>query len=199
MPKLPEKYEDWTAPWGDGEIDPDKAGRLLFNALTNVEKLKVDKSDLRDKLSESETKVADLEAAATAKPGDEGAKDAQITELTRKVQKLEKDGRTQDQDLLRRYEAAMEHGLTAKDAKRLVGDSLDELLEDAAELAERLGTGKKDDEGDGDGGTPPRRLPGDGELGNGRRRRDEEPAVKSVDELRKEKREGQISLPPLSR
>ena len=187
VPKLPEKFEDWTPPWGDGEFDADKAATLIFSSLKNVEKLKDEKASARTALTEAETKLSDAEAKLAAKPGEESAKDAKITELTQELTKLRNDGRPEDVSRITRLEVAIEHGLTAKDASRLVGETPEELAEDAAELAERLG-GKQNDQQEEQRGTPPpSNRPGVNDLGNGRQRVGGPPPILSVDEIRAQK------------
>jgi hypothetical protein len=188
VPKLPEKFEDWTPPWAEGEFDAEAAAKLIFNSLTNVEKLKTDKVALRNELTDAETKLTAAENKLAAKPGEESAKDARITELTTELTQLKQSGRPEDTSRITRLEVAIEHGLTAKDAARLVGDSPEELAEDAAELAERLGVGKGTvDDAAGSAGSPPpppSNRPTTRDLGNGRARTGEPPRVLSVEEIR---------------
>lgn len=177
---LPEKFEDWTRPWAEDEFDEEKAARGIFTALKKAEQSKKARDEALAERSEFETKLTAAEAKAAAKPGEESAKDAKITELTTKVQSLEKDGRPEDRDALARLRVAIEHGLTEKDAKRLVGDTPEELAEDAAELAERLGISK---EAPGEQTPPERSVQRGNDLGNGRDRGNGKPKVLTADEL----------------
>lgn len=191
MPKLPDKVDDWTPPWKKGELDEDKAAGLVFNLEKNLEKEKEAKSVAKRELAEAQATVATLEAQASGKPKEDGDKDIKISELTAELAKLKKDGRPEDRLLVEKYEVALEvGGLSLRDAKRLVGDDRDELTEDAKDLATRLaGAEQKDGETgeDGSHGGPSNRpVPRAGDLGNGRKRVGEDPAVKSVDELLKE-------------
>jgi polyhydroxyalkanoate synthesis regulator phasin len=157
--KLPEKVEDWTPPWADGEFDEDKAKGLIFNSFKNVEKLKAEKSTLTSEKAEAERKLADAEAKLSDKPKAEEAKDAEITRLKSELAKLE-NGRPEDLTLIEKYRVALEvGGLTLRDAERLVGVDHDELVEDARDLSERLGNSKGDGDDGGSSRQPPRRQP----------------------------------------
>lgn len=203
VPKLPEKYEDWTPPWDGEEIDPDKAGRLLFNALTNVEKSKAAKAALDTELTEAKAKLSDAESKLSEKPGEEAAKDKEISDLRTKVQKLESDGRESDTDRIARLEIALEKGLTERQAARLVGKTREELEEDADVLREELGLTDENNGGDPPPpSTDPRRLDGAGGRppGNGRSRSGDQQPVKSIEDLRKESHAGNgLTLAPLTR
>ena len=204
MPKLPDKIADWTPPWAEGEFDEDRAKALVFNALRNEQKaketssaLRVEKDDLVTKLAEAEDKIS------TASAPTDAAKDAEINRLKAANRELEK-GRPEDQDLIARLTVAMDHGLTSKDAKRLVGKTPEELEDDAIELAERLGVGKKEADPDDDSGraaAPPQRTPVT-QLGNGRQRTGEAPPVVSAADLIKTGVVGTstgLNLAPLTR
>lgn len=188
MAKLPEKFEDWTRPWDKDDFDEEKAARGIFTALRKAEQYKTARDEAVTERSELESKLAAAEAKISAKPGEESAKDAKITELTAKLSELEKNGRPADRDLLQRLEVAIDHGLTKKDARRLVGDTPEDLAEDAAELAERLGRAKSDDgeQGkDGEQGNPPaeRSVRRGTDYGDGRDRGQGKVKVLSADEL----------------
>lgn len=187
---LPDKFEDWTAPWKAGEFDEEAAARLVFNTEKKLEKAKASNATLRSEKAEVDEALATATAQLAAKPGDESAKDGKISELTTELAKLKKDGRPEDAALITRMRVAMEHGLTEKDARRLVGDTPEELAEDAAELAERLGikAGDNTDDAGDTGGRPPveRQVQSGGTYGNGRDRGAGETRVISAAELLKD-------------
>ena len=159
MPKLPDKIEDWTAPWetatGETEIDKDKLKRYLFNLLGDKEKL-------QGRLTEVTTERDTLKTAA-----DEAARQGETAEqrLEREKQELQKalddatKGGDQAQENLR-LRVALEKNLNENQMKRLVGTTREELLADADELLASFGSAGKSEEGDGgpaDGGF--RRVP----------------------------------------
>ena len=185
--KLPEKIEDWTPPWETRgvEFDADEAKELIFNLMTAEQKLKGEKSALTVAVTEAKSELATVQAQMADKPKDEAAKDQEISALRTKVTKLEADGRPDDRKLIDRYEVALEHGLSKRDARRLVGDTVEELEEDAAEFAERLGIGKESGEGgDGKPPAPPSRRPTpSSKLGNGRDRSNEAPALVTAEDI----------------
>lgn len=157
MPKLPEKFEDWTAPWEvDGvEFTPEVAKKGLFNALKAQEKLKDSNTSLTADLAAKDTELTAANARLASKPGDEAAKDAKISELTAELTTLKTNGRPEDQATLLRQAAALEvGGLTAKDIKRLQGETLEELIDDAKELSARF-AGPQGDQGDQQDPPPP--------------------------------------------
>lgn len=191
MAKLPEKIEDWTPPWEKNgeEFDAEMATTLIFSLEKAGEKLKADKSTALREKREVEDELAGAKSKLSAKPGDESAKDSRITELSNELDALRKDGRPDDAKLIEKYEVALEvGGLSLRDAKRLVGDDRDELAEDAADLAARFSGGSENNgqENEKPQGPPTRAVTPSGQLNNGRKRVDEQPAVKSVEELMKE-------------
>lgn len=204
MPKLPEKIDDWTPPWGedDSQLDAVKAKALLFNALSGQQKAKEAKAAVDVELTETKAKLSAAESKLSQKPGEEEAKDKEISELRAQVDQLTANGRESDVDRIARLEIALEKGLTERQAARLVGKTREELEEDADVLREELGLTDDDGEG-GNDGTPnpaPQRTPlRPDQLGNGRERGSgSQDAIYSVDELRKQKADGQVTLPPLA-
>lgn len=122
MSKLP-KFEDWTPPWGDGEFDADKAARLVYN-------LHVDKEALQGKVAEVETERQALQG----KVDEFETKDlSEIDRLKRENEKLktEKPASAGESKETIRLRVALEKGLTLAQAKRLAGDTEDELSADA--------------------------------------------------------------------
>lgn len=202
MPKIPEKYEDWTPPWGEGEFDEDKAKRLVYNALLGQQKAKDTSVELR---TENDTLKTSL-AAAEAKVGDKGKadseKDTELAALRAENRKLTTEGRDEDKSLIQRLDIALDHGLTKRDARRLVGNTPEELEDDAKDFAERLGISKNDDDdGDKGGSRPPSRQPVPAsQLGNGRDRGNgQNPELLTAADLVKQGRQEREPLPFLTR
>lgn len=186
MPKIPEKFEDWTPPWGDGEFDEDKAKRLVFNALLGQQKAKEDASQLRTEKTAVAEELAEVkDKLGNGSQADATAQAAELVELKAKVRKLENDGRPEDKAKIERLTVAIDHGLTARDAERLVGETPEELADDAADLAERLGITKQDDGGQGN--PPPSNRPqSTGDLRDGHERPGDPPPMLTAAELVKQ-------------
>lgn len=203
MPRIPDKIDDWTPPWSEGEFDAEKAKTLVFNALRAEQKAKDERRTLAAEKAELETKLGEAEQQLAAKPEKESAKDAEISELRSRIQKLEKDGRPEDQGKIDRLELALEKGLTLSQSRRLVGSTREELEEDAEVLIADLGLDQKKD--DSPASQPPRRQPdpsgGARSLGNGRDRKSgDDDRILSVEELRDQKRKDEAGgLVPLTR
>src|SRR5215216_5039368 len=130
MPKLPEKVEDWTAPWetatGETEIDKPKLKRYLFNVLGDKEKL-------QERLTTTTTERDELKKTADEKAR-EGETDTQRLErenkeLQAKLADAAKGGDSSEE--LLRLRVALKKGLTDTQAKRLIGKTEEELLKDA--------------------------------------------------------------------
>lgn len=162
MPKLPDKVEDWTAPWetatGETEIDKDKLKRYLFNLLGDKEKL-------QDRLTESNTERDELktkaEAAARQGETNEQKLARENAELKAAVDAATKgDGSDMAKENLR-LTVALEKGLNAAQLKRLIGNTKEELLADADELLSSFGSKGDSTEGEGGetGGDGVRRVP----------------------------------------
>lgn len=150
MPKLPEKVEDWTAPWetatGESEIDKDKLKRYLFGLLGDKQKLQESVAAVtteRDGLKQT--------AEAAAREGETETQRLQ-RELKEATDKLTA-GTASGNDLeLTKLRVALKKGLKEGDVKRLIGATEAELLADADELLKSFGQGGKtdDDEDEGD-------------------------------------------------
>lgn len=160
MPKLPEKVDDWTAPWetatGETEIDKPKLKRYLFGLLGDKEKL-------QERLTTVTTEKDELKKTADEKAR-EGETETQRLErekkeLETKLADASKSGDSADE--LLRLRVALKKGLNENDVKRLVGSTEDELLKDADELLKSFGRGGKSEEGEGgeEGGDGVRRVP----------------------------------------
>lgn len=158
MPKLPEKIEDWNAPWetatGETEIDKARLKRYIFGLLGDKEKLQerlTTTSDERDELK----KAADEKAR-------EGETETQKLEREKKELQAQLDAKGDDKgsDELLRLRVALKKGLNENDVKRLVGSTEEELLADADELLKSFGRGGNSEEGEGgEGADGVRRIP----------------------------------------
>lgn len=110
---------------------------------------------------EADRKAADLEARLKEI---EDKDKSEVERLTARVAELEKDlGTATVQGA--RLKVALDKGLTATQAKRLVGDTEDDLAADADELLADLGHKSSDEDGSKPpGGAPRERLkPGNGD------------------------------------
>jgi polyhydroxyalkanoate synthesis regulator phasin len=157
--KLPE-FDDWKWPWDKGEVDEEKAARLVYNARKAEE-------TATEKLSAEKTKVSSLESelddAKSAQSGGDAATQQTIKDLRKKVSDLEgaeATARPEDVKQIAQLRAAVQLGLSERDSKRLVGDDFDEILADAKEFArehgiEIEGNEGEDDEGENDGEPSP--------------------------------------------
>lgn len=127
-------------PWGDdADFDPDKAWTLIENVRNDAAKLKTDRDALAAKVKahEDATKTEQEKAAEATQTAQNEAAAA-----TREAARLR---------------IALKKGLTETQAKRLVGDTEEELEKDADDLLESF---KEDDDGNGDASrrTPRPRL-----------------------------------------
>lgn len=146
-------FADWKAPWESEEkddegkpivkFDLEKAKKYQYGLLSDKEKIQGDVAKLTgektllqtevDKVArKDETEVARLtreNAALVAKGAETGKDSVEVLKLT----------------------VALEEGLTATQAKRLVGSTHEELTADAKELLDSFGgNGSNDGEGDDD-------------------------------------------------
>lgn len=159
MPKLPEKVEDWKAPWetdtGESEIDKGKLKRYLFGLLGDKEKLQERLTGVTTERDEAK-RVADEKAR-------EGETETQ--RLTREKKELEDklaakgDNKSDEENL--RLRVALKKGLNESQLKRLIGTTEAELLADADELVKSFGSAGKSEEGEGgeEGADGVRRVP----------------------------------------
>ena len=169
------KIDDFQAPWesetgSDAEIDAAKLKKYLFNLLTDKAKAEDAAEEANGKVAEAEKNLED--AKAEFAKGDTTGK---VAELEGKLSKAQEEAKTAQGNLLR-LEVATEKGLTPKQAKRLQGETKEDLEADADEILETFGVqpAKQQDEDDEDentGRTSPRRLnlvnPGDSGDGGG--------------------------------
>jgi hypothetical protein len=157
------KFEDWTPPWTEGEIDESKVARLLFNALQSETKAVTDLKESKAKVTELTEANEELTDANDAfKAASEAAKSEQSTEVQKAVaevqtkldqanKKLEskdaelaKSNRTNDLLQVRVKFPKIDED----DIERLRGDDLDALLEDAGKFAEKHGLVEGEDDDD---------------------------------------------------
>lgn len=116
-------------PWGDDkDFNPDKAWKLIENVRGDVDKLKKERDAL----------AAKVKAAEDATKSEAQKLEERATNAETKAAAAER--------TLARLEVAFEKGLTPAQAKRLVGDTREELSADADEL---LDTFKVADDGGG--------------------------------------------------
>lgn len=159
MGKVPEDFNDWKWPWTEGEIDEEKAARLIWNARRQEEAAH-DKAKTLE--TQVETLTGELDTAKAAKSGLDETGQQRLTELERENRDLKsKDGKSQPQDQKRiwQLETALELGLSKRDASRLVGETQEEIAEDGRQFAKDHNIalagddeGGEDHEGDEDGG-----------------------------------------------
>jgi len=132
MAGLP-KFEDWKAPWDEKgeELDAEKAKRYLYDVIRDRDDAVVKKAKIAQERDELKTKVDEFET-----------KD--MTEVQRLQRELEaakakpaEDTETKLENA--RLKLALEHGLTVKQAKRLSGNTPEELEADVTELLDTLG------------------------------------------------------------
>jgi hypothetical protein len=101
----------------------------------------------------------------------EGANKSDVEKLTQRAEAAEGKLATAERDLLR-VRVALRKGLNEIQARRLVGDTEDEMEADADDLLETFGGGKKADDADQEGRNRNDRNGNGGGDGNGRRPRE---------------------------
>lgn len=146
MGTLPEKFEDWRLPWTEEDFDADKAARLVFNARKGEEKAKADVKERDEKIT---TLTGELDDEKARKSGTDEEAQQELKDLRAKVRKFEEAGtepRPEDQKQINQLTVALELGLSKADAKRLVGDDYDSILEDGKTFAKDHGLLDDDDD-----------------------------------------------------
>lgn len=160
MAKVPSDFSQWKWPWKEGEVDEEKAAKLIWNARRNEEAAEDKAKELSDKVTEVQ---AELDTEKGRKSGTDEEGQQKIKDLTKQVRdleaaktaletaktELETNGRPQDKAENDRLSVALQLGLSERDAKRLVGETKDELLKDAKAFAEEHGIEIEGDEEDG--------------------------------------------------
>jgi hypothetical protein len=122
-----EPQQEPKPPWGSNEeFDPEKAWKLLQNVRADAEKAKADREALAQKVQQHED----------ATKSDTQKLEEKATSAEQRASKAEQEAA--------RLRVALKKGLTETQAKRLVGESEEELENDAEEL---LASFKSDDDG----------------------------------------------------
>lgn len=130
MGKLPDRFEDWTPPWGENDEDCDakEAARLIYNARKGEEKAKAAKA------TEVATLQEKLDDALASKAGTDEETQNELKDLRKKARELEeaaKAPRPEDQRRIDQLEVAIEKGLSLAASRRLVGSDREEIEADA--------------------------------------------------------------------
>lgn len=180
MPDAVVKYSDWQAPWEKAgtAFDAETAKRLIYQ-LKVVDKANHDQAlaAARDSLKEAQDRVTALETAADKNRTPDQQVEARIAKLDEAIAKLTNpqapptsapagggnDGEPPFDREKAQLSVALELGLTAAQAKRLVGDDEDAIRADAKAYMQEQGMevpGSEDGQG-GEGGsnTPPAGQP----------------------------------------
>jgi hypothetical protein len=125
----PGKQDEQEPPWGsDEEFDPGKAWKLIQDVRGDLSKIKAERDDYKTKAQQFE---------------DASKSDAQ--KLEEKATTSEQRAAKAEQEAAR-LRVALKKGLSETQAKRLVGDSEEDLEKDADELLASFKT--DDDDGD---------------------------------------------------
>lgn len=166
LPALP-AFEDWKAPWKDEDFDAEKAKKLIYDLHKDKETLFTELDAKATEIEDLEDEADALEAKVNtaSKPGGEGPKEGEsdaLAALRREIAELKAAGTEKpktrreireakqaeqdkggDSDLTaEKYRIALEKGLSATDARRLVGSTVEELEADADKFLEEHGTGQ---------------------------------------------------------
>lgn len=140
---FPKKVDDWKAPWeldpetgeelpeDQRQIDPARLKNYLFGLLT-------DKLSLQTRVDAGSQKVEELERSIAEAP-DAAALTALQTQLAEARQAAEAAKNNPNNALALKYEIALEKGLTKAQARRLVGETREDIESDAEELVKDLG------------------------------------------------------------
>lgn len=158
MGKLPD-FADWRRPWKDGELDEEAAAKLVYNARKSEQEAKEKLSTKESELSALQTQLDD---ATTGKAGLDADGQAELIQLRKENRELKSSTgkpRPEDQKRIDQYEVALELGLSAKAAKRLVGETREEIEADAKEYLSEIGQDPGDGDNEGDEGEQQFQLP----------------------------------------
>lgn len=139
-------FADWKSPWeeDESEIDPEKVKKLVYNLKKSEDESKDKLKAKDDKIAENETALAAYKKAeADAKKANESETQTLQRELAEAKEALEKGPKESRNELILRV--ALEKGLTEAQAKRLAGNTLEELQKDADDYLKDI---KKPDEGE---------------------------------------------------
>lgn len=130
--KTPERKPPWDS---DEDFDAQRAAKLIENLRDDLDKLKADRDELRSKVDEHED-----------------ATKSEQQKLEERATKAEARAAAAEQSAAR-LRVALNKGLTETQAKRLVGESEEDLEKDADEL---LSSFRSEEEGDDDRPRRPR-------------------------------------------
>lgn len=149
MPKPLPAFEDWKAPWENSEedFDADRAKRFIYDLMNE----KVRHQNLRDRqkatIAELREEIDAGEGLSSKKErGEDTSKDRASSDAA--GQDRDSSDLAHENDLLK---VRLETGLSEKAARRLVGDTYDELLADAKDYMQEHGIATSDDGEAGDG------------------------------------------------
>jgi hypothetical protein len=166
------KFEDYKAPWeidlkeGDEPtFDFEKGKKYLYGVLSDKEKAQKERDDVKAELSTVTTERDTLKSEKEAKAPEGETEVQRLTrerdearENERKAREAKpKEGEKTAAEL--RLEVALDMGLTAVQAKRLQGNTKEELEADAKDLLDSFGASGETGDEDEDGGDGPRTRP----------------------------------------
>jgi hypothetical protein len=166
------KFEDYKAPWeidlkeGDEPtFDFEKGKKYLYGVLSDKEKAQKERDDVKAELSTVTTERDTLKSEKEAKAREGETEVQRLTrerdearENERKAREAKpKEGEKTAAEL--RLEVALDMGLTAVQAKRLQGNTKEELEADAKDLLDSFGASGETGDEDEDGGDGPRTRP----------------------------------------
>lgn len=161
MAKLP-KFEDWKAPWETkGEdFDEEAARRYIYNLTRDKEGLQEKVATANQERDEAKAEVTEKQKELDEVTASNSTDADAVRKAQDKVREAEAKAEKAESAALR-LEVALDKGLTAVQAKRLLGSTKEELESDADELVESFGGQGKaaEDEEDEDEDGVPRRTP----------------------------------------
>ena len=149
MPAVP-KYEDWKAPWEakDEDFDEEVARKFIHGLLSDKEKLQAKVTTANTERDEAKTalteKQKELDTAVASGPD----KDT-VEKLQASVKEAEVKAAKAEAKVLR-YDVAVDKNVPLKQAKRLQGNTKEELEADADEFLKDFSPADAEDEDDED-------------------------------------------------
>lgn len=176
LPKFADWLKDYQAPWkNEEEVSAEDAAKAVYSVLEENEKLQDRLTGVRNERDKAKTDLKDAQtelAEAQAK----GDNDGVVKDLQKKVSDAE--SKAEKAELrATRLEVAAEKGVPLDQAKRLQGETREELEADAEEFAKSFATTStkvdsenEDDEDDDEDEFPvrqPRKLLNSGDGGRG--------------------------------
>lgn len=159
MTKLPEKIEDWTAPWekeGASAFDASEAKKWCFNILRGQEREEEAHSATKAALETVKGENGELKAKVTALESDTSLDDIkrENAELKAAAEKANQNARKTMLDAVK-----AEFGLTDRQVNKLDGDDLEALRLDAKETFGEPSSESGSEKEGGESGTPPEGTP----------------------------------------